>query len=55
MFVQSFGSCGNNEEQFNCPQGIAFSPNGNLYVSDYGNQRVMIFPTKFKLGQKHHY
>ena len=25
-FVRSFGTCGNNEKQFNCPQGIAFSP-----------------------------
>ena len=55
MFVCSFGSSGTNEEQFNCPQGIAFNPaNTNLYVSDHGNQRVMIFPTKFK-GQKHLY
>ena len=46
MFVHSFGSYGNKEGQFNRPQGIAFSNNGTLYISDYGNQRVMIFPTK---------
>ena len=32
IFVQSFECCGNNEEQFDGPQGTAFNPNGNLYI-----------------------
>ena len=55
-FVCSFGCNGYGEEQFNRPQGIALSRNGkNLYISDHGNQRVMIFSMKLKQGQKRHY
>ena len=43
VHVCSFGSCGSALGQFSYPRGIAVSPNGNIYVVDYGNKRVQIF------------
>ena len=42
--IYCFGSKGSNDGQFKFPHGIAISPNGNIYVSDTGNNRVQIFP-----------
>ena len=41
-FIHCFGS---DDSTFDCPHGIALSPNGNIYVTDAGNKRVQIFST----------
>ena len=41
--VCQFGSNGSANGQFSNPRGIAISPNGNIYVTDYSNKRVQIF------------
>ena len=38
-----FGSKGSNDDQFKSPRGIAIGPYGNIYLSDTGNNRVLIF------------
>ena len=43
-FNRCFGFRGNGIGQFTYPQGVAISPNGELYVSDRDNHRVQIFP-----------
>ena len=43
VYVSHFGSNGSVIGQFSNPYGIAISPNGNIYVADYDNQRVQIF------------
>ena len=42
-FIHCFGSSGSDDGKFNCPYGIAISPNGNIYISDADNKRVQIF------------
>ena len=37
------GSNGSADGDFSFPQGIAFAPNGNLYVSDTGNNHIQEF------------
>ena len=37
------GSNGSADGDFSFPQGIAFAPNGDLYVSDTGNDRIQEF------------
>ncbi len=41
--VGSFGSYGSGPEEFNGPIAVAFDKNGNLYVSDRGNRRILKF------------
>ncbi len=43
LFVSSFGSFGTAPGQFNHPQGITFSPDGQLWVVDQGNNRLQLF------------
>ena len=42
-FNKSWGSLGSGESEFNYPTGIAVSPDGEVYVSDYGNDRIEKF------------
>ncbi|HYM46295.1 MAG TPA: DUF6531 domain-containing protein, partial [Solirubrobacteraceae bacterium] len=46
-YLNKFGSYGGGEGQFNVPLGIALS-GGNLYVSEYGNNRVQELSTAGK-------
>jgi sugar lactone lactonase YvrE len=39
----AFGNFGSFEGQFNAPEGIAFTPHGELLVADTGNARLQIF------------
>jgi len=39
----AFGNFGSFEGQFNAPEGIAFTPRGELLVADTGNARLEIF------------
>ncbi|XP_065907050.1 RING finger protein nhl-1-like [Dysidea avara] len=41
--VDSFGSNGADQGQFNCPCWVAISPSSKLYVSDRYNKRIQIF------------
>ena len=44
-FIHSFGSRGSAKGQFNTNEslGIALSPDGNVYISDYSNKRIQIY------------
>lgn len=42
-FVTAFGSYGQAGDQFGLPSGLAFAPDGALWVVDSGNSRVMGF------------
>ena len=47
--IKSVGSKGSGEAQFNCPNGLAVSDRtNNVYVCDYGNNRVQIFTEDLK-------
>ena len=55
-FVRQVGTPGNGEGQLNNPHGIAINEsNGDIFVCDYGNNRVAIFSKDFlfksQLGQ----
>ena len=42
--VHTFGSRGGGKGEFECPFGVAVSPDGHhLYISDYNNHRVQVF------------
>ncbi len=41
-FIKRFGSYGSTNGKFNSPTGIAFHPNGNLYVVDKGNNNIQV-------------
>ena len=41
--VKMIGSPGRREDQFECPFGVAFDDNNNLYVVDGGNSRIQKF------------
>jgi DNA-binding beta-propeller fold protein YncE len=42
-YLGSWGSKGSGNGQFLNPQGIVVDPNGNIYVNDYGNDRIQVF------------
>ena len=41
--IKMIGSPGRREDQFECPFGVAFDDNNNLYVVDGGNSRIQKF------------
>jgi len=43
------GEPGEDDGHFNWPRGLATDPDGNLYVCDHGNNRVMVFSPDGKL------
>ena len=40
--VPKLGSQGSGLGQFNCPLGLSVSPNGDVFVADFGNNRIQI-------------
>ena len=42
-FLDSFGSRGSDEGQFESPWGICISPDGRIFVADYRNDRIQVF------------
>lgn len=43
-YYRTFGSWGNDNNQFDCPAGVAINPaNGTIFVSDKCNQRVQVY------------
>lgn len=45
------GQTGTGFDRFNFPRGIAFDPNGRLFVADDFNKRVLIFDPPFSDGE----
>ena len=42
-FIGTFGERGSDIGQFNHPNDVKISPDGRVYVADYGNHRVQVF------------
>ena len=40
--LATWGTSGQNEGQFNRPSGVAIDSDGDIYVSDWGNERVQV-------------
>ena len=49
-FLGTFGQKGSDVGQFNGPHGINISPEGKVYVADYGNHRIQIFHSDWTLS-----
>ena len=48
-FISKIGQDGNGELEFNCPYGLTIDEsNGNIYVSDYDNNRIQILSQDFR-------
>jgi DNA-binding beta-propeller fold protein YncE len=44
QMIGSYGCCyGAPNNEFNAPQGLAFDPNGQLYVADTNNNRIQVY------------
>ena len=41
-FIRSIGSRGNGRGEFNAPHDVKFDSAGNMYVAEYGNERVQV-------------
>ena len=44
-FIQSIGSCGKEGGEFKIPYDVKFDTAGNMYVAEYGNERVQVMDT----------
>jgi len=42
-FLRKWGSEGNGDGEFSQPQGLAIDSDGDVYVSDQGNHRILVF------------
>ena len=47
--ILTFGEYGNREGEFNYPVGIAIDKNGNLYITDWENDRIQKFSSEGRL------
>ena len=48
-FISKIGKCGNGELEFNYPFGLTIDEsNGNIYVSDFNNNRIQILSQDFR-------
>ena len=41
--LSQWGSEGNGDGEFSKPQGLAIDSDGDVYVSDQGNHRILVF------------
>ena len=46
------GSSGTSSTTMNAPEAYTFDSSGNLYISDSGNCRVLVFPQPFSTGEE---
>lgn len=49
LFVSQWGSIGSGPGQFNNPRRVAVDPSGNVFVADFGNDRIEKFDGNGKL------
>ena len=42
-FLRKWGIEGNRDGEFSQPQGLAIDSDGDVYVSDQGNHRILVF------------
>ena len=42
MFITSFGTKGSGQGQYDRPSDLVFDSQGNIYVSEFGNNRVQV-------------
>ena len=49
-FLGTFGQKGSDVGQFNGPRSINISPEGKVYVADYGNCRIQVFHSDWTLS-----
>jgi len=42
-FLLKWGIRGSGDGEFSQPQGLAIDSEGNVYVSDQGNHRILVF------------
>ena len=42
-FLGKFGKYGSGDAEFNVPLGVVVDKNGDLYVCDYGNNRIVVY------------
>jgi sugar lactone lactonase YvrE len=43
QFIRKFGSLGNGNGQFNCPEGVFVDGEGNIIVADRDNKRLSVW------------
>ena len=51
-WLMNWGKQGSGEGEFNVVHGIAIDADNNLYVADYGNQRIQVFDTMGKFQRQ---
>ena len=49
LFVSQWGSIGSGPGQFNNPGRVSVDPSGNVFVADFGNDRIEKFDGNGKL------
>ena len=42
-FLGKFGKCGSGDAEFNTPYGVVVDKNGDLYVCDFYNNRIVVY------------
>ena len=42
-YISKFGTGGQGDGQFSCPNGICIDPEGNVFIADYSNHRIQVF------------
>lgn len=55
LLQQIGGTVGSGDGQLSMPMGVAISTTGDLYVCEYGNNRVQVFDVNLCRRTKWHY
>ena len=51
-FLRKWGIRGSGDGEFGWPQGLAIDSEGNVYVSEYGNDRIQVFDPQGRFLRK---